>query len=118
MDVRTEWGNIVWPLPGRINRALYFIIQESLTNAFRHGHAGRVEILLWRTDTDYVVSIQDDGRGGPVSEKGIGRSSMESRIRGVDGTVHFENNSIGYLVRVRIPIREDRNGTDQHPAGG
>ena len=43
--------------------AIYRVIQESLTNAMRHGKATRVDIRMWRKDGDVRLTIQDNGIG-------------------------------------------------------
>ena len=47
--VRLEPDNLPMTLGYEIDSALYHLVQEGLTNAFKHGSASRVEIMLWHT---------------------------------------------------------------------
>ncbi|MDE7430124.1 MAG: sensor histidine kinase, partial [Lachnospiraceae bacterium] len=40
---------------------IYRVIQESITNAVRHGHAGQIWITLKRIDGEVLLEIKDDG---------------------------------------------------------
>ena len=91
--------------------ALFRIAQEALTNVGKHAHAGRVEIALEHTGTEFVMSISDDGVGldadaVPVSKQrqGLGMVTMRERTQAVGGSFKIgaaENR--GTRVVVRIP---------------
>ena len=53
---------------------LYHIIQESVNNAIRHGHALRVGIRIWRQDGSMgCLTIEDNGGGFTEVRKGATR---------------------------------------------
>lgn len=52
-------------LSGEAALALYRTAQEGLTNALRHGHAGRLQLALRGGDTEVTLTVVDDGQGLP-----------------------------------------------------
>lgn len=85
-------------------KAIYRVIQESLTNAMRHGQAAQVEIRMWRRDGDVRLTIQDNGVGCEKIKPGFGTEHIKERIALLNGTVVFDG-SHGFLVDATIPIR-------------
>ncbi|MCI9197495.1 MAG: sensor histidine kinase [Lachnospiraceae bacterium] len=85
-------------------KAIYRVIQESLTNAMRHGQATQVEIRMWRKDGDVRLTIQDNGVGCEKIKPGFGTEHIKERIALLNGTVVFDG-SHGFLVDATIPIR-------------
>jgi len=57
---------------------LYYIAQEAVVNAARHGQGSQVVVTLQRAQDRFLLTVQDDGRGF-VSD-GQGRSGMGIRI--------------------------------------
>ena len=58
VQVDIEFGNVPWVINEDIDQILYRMIQEGLTNAFRHGKATLITIRLWifNIRTDYSDS--------------------------------------------------------------
>lgn len=88
--------------------AIYRIIQESLTNAMRHGHAGEIWITIDKVDGEIILQVKDNGIGCKEIKKGFGTQHIEERIEMLCGTVTFDG-SDGFTVNVRIPIRWGEN---------
>jgi signal transduction histidine kinase len=84
---------------------IYRFIQESLTNAFRHGHATRVEVRF-NTDEEWlIVSVSDNGKGTDQVKEGIGLQGMRERIEAVGGELSYHT-AYGFSVAARLPIQE------------
>lgn len=83
---------------------IYRVVQESITNAIRHGKASKIWIRIKRANPDLVVTIQDDGVGSAVVKKGFGLTHITERVKLLNGTVTFDG-SHGFVVTTRIPIR-------------
>jgi PAS domain S-box-containing protein len=83
---------------------LYRIAQEALTNAARHGHAHKVDILLMVTRNTFLLRITDDGvglrrQGEPVT--GMGLKIMRYRAGMIGAKIEFGGNKPqGTIVRV------------------
>ena len=105
-SVRTELhlGNTPRNLKAETGNILYRLIQEGLTNSFRHGKATRVRIILWVTDSHLKVSIWDNGSGAENLTQGIGLTGMQERLEKVSGEFRTENRIDGFEVTARIPL--------------
>ena len=113
---RLQAGEGLDHLPDNINVSLYRIIQESLTNAVRHGQPGRVEVTLRREAGGLILEIRDDGQGvrsgkdtRPAGKPGgFGRLGMEERVLALGGTLRIgPAPERGTLVSVRLPLADD-----------
>jgi PAS domain S-box-containing protein len=83
---------------------LYRIAQEALTNASRHGHAHKVEILLAVNRSTFLLRITDDGVGLKQAERptaGMGLKIMRYRANIIGAKIEFGGNQPhGTTVRV------------------
>lgn len=84
--------------------AIYRVIQESITNAMRHGEARTIWITIKRQDSVLNLQIKDDGKGCKEIKSGFGTQHIRERIALLDGTVTFDGSN-GFLVNADIPIR-------------
>ena len=91
--------------------ALFRIMQEALNNVVKHAHARRVHITLEHSDTQFIMSVSDDGVGvdaasTPVSRRrpGLGMVTMRERTQAIGGQfeIGFASGR-GTQVVVRIP---------------
>jgi signal transduction histidine kinase len=94
-----------------IEMAIFKIVQESLTNVFRHAEAKRAVVQLEERDGCALVSIEDNGRGiGSGAEElqpnsyGIGVISIRQRAAEHGGQVTLRNTGLGTRVEVKIPL--------------
>ena len=62
----------------------YRIAAEALRNVSRHAHAGRVDVVLHRSDGQLTVLVSDDGVG-PGGNVGVGVLSMAEFAAEVGG---------------------------------
>jgi two-component system, NarL family, sensor histidine kinase UhpB len=106
------------PLSERASLMAYRLVQEAMTNAFRHAGATRIDVSLqFETPADeaslsdsalagLVIRVADDGRGlqGEI-EAGMGLPGMRDRVRLLGGQV-----VIGSLPRGGVAV-EARFGT-------
>ncbi|MFH8627859.1 sensor histidine kinase [Streptomyces vietnamensis] len=72
-----------------LESALYFAVAELLSNAVKHAGATRVRITLTRGDTNVVVEVLDDGRGGARVRDGGGLAGLRRRLAAFDGTLEI-----------------------------
>ncbi|MDO4522446.1 MAG: sensor histidine kinase [Eubacteriales bacterium] len=88
--------------------AIYRVIQESITNAIRHGQAEKIWITMTKENSDIMLQIRDDGTGCKEMKSGFGTKHIRERIRMLGGTVSFDGSN-GFTVAARIPIRWGEN---------
>ncbi|MEZ3504548.1 MAG: sensor histidine kinase [Lachnospiraceae bacterium] len=84
--------------------AIYRVIQESITNAVRHGKAEKIWITLKKIDGEILLIIKDNGIGCDEIKSGFGTKHIKERIEMLRGTVTFAGQH-GFTVTARIPIR-------------
>lgn len=84
--------------------AIYRIIQESVTNAIRHGHADNIQITIEHWQGEIILQIKDNGIGCKEIKKGFGIRHIKERIEMLSGVVTFDGSN-GFTVNARIPIR-------------
>lgn len=85
---------------------LEHIAREAVTNAVKHGKAGRVLIRWGRVGGELRLSVSDDGIGLQPGRKtgGLGIRGMRQRAAAVGGRlVVKENSKGGTLVECRLP---------------
>ena len=81
------------------------LVQESITNARRHGAATHAAVRF-AVDGDWlVITVRDNGRGLPQKTitYGYGLTQMEENVSSLHGTLLFDG-SDGYLTEARIPL--------------
>ena len=84
---------------------IYRIIQEALTNVFRHAGASHVEINVTPAPARQVaVSIRDNGGGLPIDHKqGLGMIGMRERVLALGGTMTVASTHQGVTVEALVP---------------
>ncbi|HEX4486469.1 MAG TPA: PAS domain-containing protein [Terriglobales bacterium] len=97
-------------LAPELETAIFRIIQEALTNVFRHAKAQRAGVTLRLENGQVVIRIGDDGMGieQEVLELspgrlGVGIAGMKQRTLELGGELRLENGNPGTVLDVRIP---------------
>ncbi len=105
INVQVEYGNFPSSLGNQIDRILYRIIQEGLTNAFRHGKADYILVLLWQESGQLRLVIRDNGIGDSSnnSDSGMGLWGIRQRLATVNGNACFSSGPDGFEISVSIP---------------
>jgi PAS domain S-box-containing protein len=97
-------------LPADLETAVFRIVQEALTNVFRHSEAHRVWVTIDQKDGKTLVSVRDDGKG--IGERvadlkpdsvGVGIGGMKQRAKEFGGELRITNANPGTLLEVVIP---------------
>ena len=95
-------------LPAAVDQAAYRILQESLTNAARHGN-GTADVEIGYTDQELALDISNpvspDNSGGSGSENaGHGILGMRERATLLAGTLDTSRNRTRFTVQARLPL--------------
>ncbi len=106
LDVRIEREGDPLGLPTTTQLAVYRIVQESLTNAWKHGEPGTPvhAALSYRPDTVEITVVNrraDDGTRGPGT--GHGLVGMRERAAMTGGTLTAGPRGDDFTVAVRMP---------------
>jgi signal transduction histidine kinase len=93
-----------------LETTIFRIIQEALTNVFRHSGARRAWVTLSQQESQAFSSVRDDGKGisSGVQEFypgliGVGISGMKRRVKELGGELRLLNAEPGTIVEVSIP---------------
>lgn len=101
---------------GRLDPAvelvLYRVVQEALTNMWKHAHATKASVAITRTPEGVEVVVTDNGRGFVAGKDnqsdgkglGLGVFGMQERVDLVGGNLEVDGNgNPGTRVRAWIP---------------
>lgn len=83
---------------------IYRIVQESITNAIRHGKATKIMIAISMEYNIMYIWVKDNGIGCAHIEKGFGLHHMEERLAMLHGSLNYYGDN-GFVVEASIPIR-------------
>jgi signal transduction histidine kinase len=93
-----------------LEMAVFRIIQEALTNVFRHSGARNAMVAITVKDSLLTVTVHDDGCGvgEHVSELhpgsiGIGIGGMTQRAKEFGGELRVTNANPGTVVELTVP---------------
>jgi signal transduction histidine kinase len=95
-----------------LERAVYRIVQEALTNVARHARAHSVRVEVSADESTCRVRVEDDGMGFDVAEaetpgrrRGLGLLGIRERASQLKGSVHIESAPMGGTrISVQLPV--------------
>jgi PAS domain S-box-containing protein len=97
-------------LAPELETAIFRIIQEALTNVYRHSGAQKAWVTLAHGESHLAVTIRDDGKGidGPIAELhpgsiGIGIGGMSQRAKEFGAELRLTNANPGTIVKLVVP---------------
>jgi PAS domain S-box-containing protein len=96
-------------LPQEISLCLFRVLQEAVHNAAKHSGVKRVDVQLVENSGEIHLIVRDSGKGFDIEaanqSRRLGLTSMQERVRLVDGTIAIESKPMGgTAIRVRVPI--------------
>jgi PAS domain S-box-containing protein len=95
-------------LTENISIAVFRIIQEAMTNVFRHANASEVLIKIYRLNKYLNGSITDNGKGIPMNKvkdfNSLGLISMRERAANLNGNLKITSSKTGSIVSFKIPL--------------
>jgi signal transduction histidine kinase len=95
-----------------LNLTLYRLIQEGLTNCYKHAGATHIDVRLQRepalsgSGEDIVLSVRDDGQGADLrqSRRGFGLNGMRERVEMMGGRFTLDSTpGRGFSIEARMP---------------
>jgi signal transduction histidine kinase len=86
------------------------LLQEALTNIFKHSNATSVDVYLERDDGQLRLRVRDNGKGlpagagqKPTASGGAGLASMRIRAHRLGGTLKVDSSAGGTQLEVMFP---------------
>lgn len=89
-----------------LNTAIYHILQESLTNAVRHGNATKIFVEIDYSDNAIEFSIRDNGKGAKSINEGYGLKGIRERVENLGGKIEFKSSN-GFSIKGVIYLKID-----------
>jgi signal transduction histidine kinase len=93
--------------PASIEAAVYYIISEAFTNAFKHSNASSISVTI-ATDESFANlrgTIADDGVGGAEPTEGSGLMGAIDRVDALGGRFTLESRpGRGTTISIELPI--------------
>ncbi|BAM88255.1 signal transduction histidine kinase, glucose-6-phosphate specific [Bradyrhizobium oligotrophicum S58] len=91
---------------------IYRVVQEALTNVFRHAEASAVDVTIEPLQQTMAghrrsytrVRVRDDGRGlSPGHKLGFGLTGMRERLLALGGTLTVASTGTGVTIEAMVP---------------
>lgn len=96
-----------------IERTLYRIVQEALTNVRKHAEATQIQIKISTTPEQIKLTVEDNGRGfnSEIHKTGFGLRGMQERVLAMDGSLRLESfPGAGCRIMVQLPLQHYLKG--------
>ncbi len=122
VEIHLERDPVIDHLPSEHQIHVYRIVQEALTNAFRHARPRTIQVRLTCIDSDVPhrrwlrIHIADDGVGSPapLNQTGHGLRGMRERVESLGGRFELVTApDEGFALTILLPFEEERR--DAHP---
>ncbi len=107
LRITFDYKPVVFPrLTRDLETAIFRIIQEALTNTYRHSGSNDARIDITQNASQVAVRIRDFGKGiGPTaSAAGVGISGMKERVKLLNGDLKVVKAEPGTIVEAIIPL--------------
>ena len=115
-------------LSPEMETAIFRIVQEAVTNVFRHSGAREAWVKVVKDDSQIVATVRDNGKGitdgvmqGRPDRIGVGIGGMRQRVKEFGGDLRIGNSNPGTFVEVTFPIEslardaQGGNGSGDRP---
>ncbi|QUG86944.1 hybrid sensor histidine kinase/response regulator transcription factor [Bacillus nitratireducens] len=104
VNVRTRIIGEEYMASKQSKMTLYRILQESLTNAVRHGHSTEIIVSLHFEPQQIRLDVQDNGCGVEEWKDGFGLTAMKERVSQSQGRVIvYSKKGEGTLISCVLP---------------
>ncbi len=113
VKVTVELSPDIGRLPPHAEISIFRIVQECLTNVYRHSGSRTACIKIWPSENrTLTLSVGDQGRGIPPDRRdsmalgtgmGVGLSGMRQRLRELGGTLEIQSGEAGTTVTAVLP---------------
>jgi PAS domain S-box-containing protein len=98
-----------------VELALFRVLQEGLTNVYKHSGTSKVDIELSRSNGVVTLELRDYGKGVPpaiLAERegnvaGVGLRGMNERMRQLGGKLTIAAAKPGTLVQATVPAQDE-----------
>lgn len=104
IDIPVELQVTEKQLTPSIERNVWFIVSEGITNVRKHAAASTAGVTIECSGGEVVVRIVDDGRGGAHTDSGTGLAGMADRVHALGGRIEIVSPvGHGTTIVTRLP---------------
>jgi signal transduction histidine kinase len=109
-QIPIEFREKDWVRPAAgIERGIYRIAQEALSNALKHSQAHKIDVELRVDDGRVSLVIEDNGKGfdpadGQIRSTKLGITSMEERAHALGGELRIDSGGGGTRIELEAPV--------------
>jgi len=102
-------------LPPELERAIFRVVQECLTNVLRHSGSPAAAVSLSRLGNQVVVQVSDRGKGISPQDRakivsggilGVGLRGMRERVGQLGGALDIQSSPAGTTILASFPIAQ------------
>lgn len=96
-------------VPAAVDRTVYRIVQESLTNIARHADAATASVRIDCRPDALAIRIDDDGKATPgtAATPGVGLLGMGERVTALGGRLRAgPRGEGGFTVQAELPVEQ------------
>jgi two-component system NarL family sensor kinase len=113
IEIELNLNPVSFPrLTMELKTAIFRVVQESLTNVYRHANAAKARVELDKRAEWISIRIRDYGKGlardvdgaTPSPKNSVGIAGMRERVRQLGGELTVSNCEPGTLVEAKIPL--------------
>ena len=112
VDLQTSIDERIDDLDDTRKLTIFRVVQEGLTNAFRHSGAKNISVVVSFTNSDQPpsqtavnISIRDNGKGRADGSEGFGLKAMRERVSAMSGSMAIESQREGgTALSVTLPV--------------
>lgn len=109
----------------RVKEQCFLSFREALTNAIKHAHASRIDVVLEAPASESLkLRIADDGVGFDTARKfnlpaGLGLSMIGERAESIGGSAQILSTpGMGTTVIITLPLGPDLSAMEDMPGSG
>jgi two-component system sensor histidine kinase DegS len=96
-------------LPGKVELAVYRVIQEAVNNALHHAQARFIMVVMQMQPGQLVVSVEDDGNGFDSTvppTRRLGLLTMHERLTMLGGSLSIRSApGARTTVQAQVPVQ-------------
>jgi signal transduction histidine kinase len=107
--------SVVPPMTNAMEREIYFVVHEALSNGARHAGATALRAELSFAENHVQIRVTDDGHGFPfrgrfdqdsLCEMNFGPLTLRERVTSLGGTLAIDSQESGAQLEIVLPLTE------------
>ena len=107
IKINFEYNKEINDIDLSLQNIIYKTVMESLTNSIKHGKPSKINLIIFKKNTEIILNIKDNGIGCSNIKKNTGLTGIEERIKKINGSISFKTfEKKGFETKIVIPLME------------